>query len=267
MSAVPAAMRRARILEHIRERGAATIADLARTHAISSMTAHRDLELLARDGLVERVRGGARALQRPAPHPTAWEARIAHAPEAKAAIAARAAPLVEDGATIFLDASSTAHALALAIMAAPPLELTLVTNSPFITADIRAETVHLVACPGELDQQTRALTGRWTVDFIRRLNFDVAFISGAGITLEAGLTTSRSPIADVVNAARGQAGRTVGLVDATKFGRAALVTIARAQDLDGVIADAGLPADVAAAYRDAGVPLEVAGGRTPTAAG
>jgi DeoR family fructose operon transcriptional repressor len=117
--------------------------------------------------------------------------------------------------------------------------------------------VHLVACPGELDQQTRALTGRWTVDFIRRLNFDVAFISGAGITLEAGLTTSRSPIADVVNAARGQAGRTVGLVDATKFGRAALVTIARAQDLDAVVTDAGLPAGVAAAYRDAGVPLEV----------
>ena len=128
MSAVPAAMRRARILEHIRERGAATIADLARTHAISSMTAHRDLELLAREGLVVRVRGGARAVQAPAPHPTAWEARLTQEPEAKAAIAAHAVTHVADGATIFLDASSTAHALALAIMAAPPPALTLVTN-------------------------------------------------------------------------------------------------------------------------------------------
>ena len=260
MSAVPAAMRRARILEGIRDSGAATIAQLARTHAVSSMTAHRDLEQLAREGLVVRVRGGARALRAPVPHPTAWEARIAHAPEAKAAIAARAAPLVQDGTTVFLDASSSAHALALAIMAVPPRELTLVTNSPFIAADMRAESVHVVACPGELDQQTRALTGRWTVDFIRRLHFDVAFVSGAGITLEAGLTTSRSPIADVLRAARGQADRTVGLVDATKFGRAALVSIARAQDLDEVITDAGLEADVAAAYRAAGVRLDVAPG-------
>jgi DeoR family fructose operon transcriptional repressor len=253
-------MRRARILEHIRERGAATIADLARAHAISSMTAHRDLEQLAREGLVVRVRGGAHALGAPLPHPTAWDARIAQAPEAKAAIAARAAAAVEDGATVFLDASSTAHALALAITAAPPTGLTLVTNSPFVAADIRAEAVHVVACPGELDQQTRALTGRWTVEFIRRLNFDVAFISGAGMTLEAGLTTSRSPVADVLNAARAQAARTVGLVDATKFGRAALVTIARAQALDEVITDGALPTDVAAEYRAAGVALELAAG-------
>jgi DeoR family fructose operon transcriptional repressor len=251
-------MRRARILEDIRERGAATIADLARTHAISSMTAHRDLEHLAREGLVVRVRGGARALEAPAPHPTAWEARIAQEPEAKAAIAEHALRHVEDGATVFLDASSTAHALALAIMAAPPLELTLVTNSPFIAANIDAESVHVVVCPGELDQQTRAVTGRWTVDFVRRLNVDVAFISAAGITLDTGLTTSRSPIADVLNAARAQAGRTVGLVDATKFGRAALVTIARAQELDALVTDASLGRGAVDEYRGAGVPLVVA---------
>ena len=99
-----------------------------------------------------------------------------------------------------------------------------------------------MVCPGELDQQTRAVTGGWTVEFIRRLNFDVAFVSAAGITLEKGLSTARSPIADVLRAARAQAGRTVGLVDATKFGRAALVTIARAQDLDEVVTDAALDA-------------------------
>ena len=97
------------------------------------MTAHRDLEQLAREGLVERVRGGARA--RPSGlHPTAWEHRIAQAQAAKAAIAARAAEFVTGGSTIFLDASSTAFALASALAEAPPYELTLVTNSPMIAA-------------------------------------------------------------------------------------------------------------------------------------
>jgi DeoR/GlpR family transcriptional regulator of sugar metabolism len=143
-------------------------------------------------------------------------------------------------------------------MTAPPRALTLVTNSPFIAANISADAVHLVVCPGELDQQTRAVTGGWTVEFIGRLNFDVAFVSAAGITLDKGLSTARSPIADVLRAARAQAGRTVGLVDATKFGRAALVTIARAQDLDEVVTDSALDAATVDEYRAAGVGLVIA---------
>ena len=77
------------------------------------------------------------------------------------------------------------------------------------------------------------------------------------MTLDAGLTTSRRPLADVVNAARAAAGRTVGLIDATKFGRAALVTIARAQDLDLIITDDGLDGGVAEEFRAAGVQLEI----------
>ena len=249
-------MRRAQILQRIKEDGSVTIGELARLHDISNMTAHRDLEQLAREGLVERVRGGARALTRAALHPTAWEHRIAQAQAAKAAIAARAAELVTSGSTIFLDASSTAFALASALAGAPPYELTLVTNSPTIAAGLRADTIHVVACPGELDQQTRALTGRWTVDFIRRLNFDTAFVSAAGLTLDAGLTTARAPLADVLNAARASATRTVGLIDSSKFGRASLVSIAAAGDLDLIVTDDGLPQAVAEEFRAAGVMLD-----------
>jgi len=261
VNAIPASTRRARILDRIRRDGGVTIAELARSHAISNMTAHRDLEQLASEGLVERVRGGARALPgdggRPA-HPTAWGHRIDQAAEAKAAIAAEAATLVASGSTIFLDASSTALALASTLAAAPPFELTLVTNSPMIAGEIRADSIHVVVCPGELDQHTRTITGRWTVEFIRRLNFDTAFVSAAGISLDAGLTTSRSPIAEVLQAAADVAGRTIGMVDATKFGRASLVSVLPVGELDVLISDAGLEDDVAAAYRAAGVALSLA---------
>lgn len=263
LSPVPAAMRRARILEQIERDGGATIAELARVHAISNMTAHRDLEQLARDGLIERVRGGARAvpdaataMQSP---PTAWEQRVHRAADAKAAIAAYAAPLVADGATIFVDASSTALALAQQLAVDPPNELTLATNSPMLAAEISADAIYVVVCPGELDQHTRAITGRWTAEFIRRLNFDIAFVSAAGITLDAGLTTTRRPIGDVLHAARKSAERTIGLVDATKFGRASMISIARAQDLDLLITDDALGAGVAEEYRRAGVCLHVLG--------
>jgi DeoR/GlpR family transcriptional regulator of sugar metabolism len=237
------------------------VAELARDHGISTMTAHRDLEQLSAEGLVERVRGGARALsQGPAAHPTAWAHRVGHAAAAKAAIAEEAAALVRGGATVFLDASSTALALARRLMEDPPFELTLVTNSPAIVYEIRAQPLHVVVCPGELDQHTRAVHGRWTVDFLRELNFDLAFVSAAGLAPDAGLTTSRRPLADVLNAAREAATRTVGLIDATKFGLTSLISIARGQELGLVITDAELDAGVADEYRRAGVRLQVAGG-------
>jgi DeoR/GlpR family transcriptional regulator of sugar metabolism len=247
------------MLERIQREGGVSVAELARSHAVSAITVHRDLELLAAEGLVERVHGGARAI---APQPTAviataWSQRVEQAAVAKEAIAAHAASLVSAGSTIFLDASSSALALARRLMDDPPNELTLVTSSPAIAYEMHAEPVHVVVTPGELDQHMRMIAGRWTVEFISQLNFDVAFVSAAGITLEEGLTTSRRPLADVVNAARTNAKRTVALIDASKFGRASLLTIMGATDPDLIITDPDLPAEVATAYDAGGVPLEI----------
>ena len=104
----------------------------------------------------------------------------------------------------------------------------------------------------------RMIAGRWTVEFLSQLNFALAFVSAAGVTLDQGLTTSRRPLADVVNAARASAERTVGLIDATKFGRASLLSIAPVAELDAVVTDAELPPAIAEQYRAAGVRLEIA---------
>jgi DeoR/GlpR family transcriptional regulator of sugar metabolism len=260
---VPPALRRAQILERIQRDGGVSVAELARDRAVSAITVHRDLEQLSREGLVERVHGGARAIRTP-PTPgtlpliaTAWTQRVEQAGAAKAAMAERAAAMITGGSTVFLDASSSALALARRLMEDAPFELTLVTNSPAIAYEVIAEPMHVVVCPGELDQHMRMLAGRWTVEFVHELNFDMAFVSAAGLTLETGLTTSRRPLADVVNAARGAAVRTVGLIDASKFGRASLVSIAPAQELDLIVTDDGLEEAVAEEYQAAGVRLEI----------
>jgi DeoR/GlpR family transcriptional regulator of sugar metabolism len=257
---MPPALRRAQILERIERDGGVSVADLARDHAVSPITVHRDLEQLSREGLVERVHGGARALRGAGTLPviaTAWTQRVEQEAAAKAAIAAHVATMVTSGSTVFLDASSTALALARRLMEDPPNELTLVTNSPAIAYEVIAEPMHVVVCPGELDQHMRMIAGRWTVEFLHELNFDMAFVSAAGLTIDAGLTTSRRPLADVVNAARAVAGRTVGMIDATKFGRASLVSIAPAQELELIVTDDGLEEAVAEEYRAAAVRLEI----------
>lgn len=259
---VPPALRRAQILERIRRQGGVSIAELAEDHGVSTITVHRDLAELAGEGLIERVHGGARAVASPPEGErieTAWDGRVAQAREAKAAIAAHAARLVEDNATIFLDSSSTCLALARRLEADPPVTLTLVTNSPAIAFELAAESIHVIVTPGEVDQHMRLIGGRWAYEFLSGLNIDLAFISAAGITLEQGLTTSRRPLADVVNAARAVSRRCVALIDSSKFDRSSLLTLARPEELDLLIVDAGLPASTVDDYRSAGVPLEVAG--------
>jgi DeoR family fructose operon transcriptional repressor len=251
------------MLERIQRNGGLSVADLAREFGVAPITVHRDLEHLAREGLVERVHGGARPIDAGAGGAptagqtiaTAWTQRVEQAAAAKEAIAACAASLVQPGSTVFLDASSTALTLARRLMEDPPSELTLVTSSPAIAYEMQAERVHVVVTPGELDQYMRMIAGRWTVEFLTHLNFDAVFISAAGLTLEEGLTTSRRHLADVVNAARASAKGTVAMIDSTKFGRASLLTMMGAREPDLIITDAGLPGDIADAYREGGVRL------------
>jgi DeoR/GlpR family transcriptional regulator of sugar metabolism len=256
---LPPALRRARILERVQREGGASLAELASEHAVSPVTVHRDLELLSGAGLLARVRGGARSLPdtRP-PIEAGWNARVREAAREKDAIALKARALVEDGSTIFVDASTTGMALARALELHPPTELTLVTNSPAIALGLTADSIYVIMPPGELDQHMRVLTGRWTVDFLAELNIAVAFISAAGISLEHGLTTSRAALADTLNAAAESAQKKVGLLDSTKFKRASLLTVRSAQSLDLIITDDGLDAATLAEFRNAGVNLVVA---------
>ena len=257
---MPADVRRARILEQIQRSGGASVAELAAAHGVSTITVHRDLETLAREGLVERIRGGARPSGDGARIQVAtdWTKRLRHAADEKRAIAARAADLVEDGSTIFVDSSTTCLALARQLERHPPRALTLVTNSPSVAAELHAQSIHVIVAPGEVDQTLRMIGGRWTAEFLAQLNIEAAFVSAAGITLEHGLTTTRRALADVLQAALQSSARKIGLIDSSKFGLSALLTIAHANELDAVIVDAALPDETLDTYRAAGVNLILA---------
>jgi DeoR family fructose operon transcriptional repressor len=256
---LPAEVRRRQIVDRIQRNGGASINELARDFAVSPVTVHRDLETLSREGLVTRIHGGARLVDTE-PHQieTDFMKRLRQNRAAKHLIAGRALREVADGSTIFVDHSTTGLALARRLQRHPPKALTLVTNSPAIAHELHERSIHLIVTPGEIDQAMRMINGGWTEEFLSRLNFDVAFVSAAGLTLERGLTTTRQSLAATLNAARSVSQRTVALIDSSKFGRDSLLTIFAAQDPDLIVVDEGLSADSVATHRAAGVNLVVA---------
>ena len=258
---MPADVRRARILEQIQRDGGASVSELARAYGVSPITVHRDLESLAREGLVERIRGGARPSGAGVRIQVAtdWTKRQRQAAAEKRAIAAHAAEYIEDGSTIFVDSSTTCLALARHLERHPPRALTLVTNSPAIAVELHAQSIHVIVTPGEVDQTLRMIGGRWTADFLAEVNLETAFISAAGVTLEHGLTSTRRALVDALQAASASSAKTIGLIDSSKFGLSALLTIARAEELDALVVDDGLAEETFDDYRRAGVNLVRAG--------
>ncbi len=190
--------------------------------------------------------------------PADWAKRLEQSLPEKEAIAVRAARFVEDGSTIFVDSSTTCLVLARHLERHPPRALTLVTNSPAIAGELHAQSIHVIVTPGEVDQTLHMIGGRWAAEFLAGLNLETAFVSAGGITLENGLTTTRRELADTLKAASASSAKTIGLIDSSKFGVSALLSIARAEDLDALVVDDGLPRKTVEEYEDAGVNLVLA---------
>jgi DeoR/GlpR family transcriptional regulator of sugar metabolism len=255
----PPELRRIQILNEVRRSGGSSISQLAREFSVSAVTVHRDLEVLANDGLVTRIRGGARAVQGDTRSiETDFMKRMRQNPAGKYMIAAHAVSEISDGSTIFVDHSTSSLALARQLERHPPKALTLVTNSPAIAFELHESTIHLVVTPGEVDQVMRLISGGWTEEFLSRLHFQTAFVSAAGLSLERGLTTTRHSLAGTLRAARAVSVRTVALIDSTKFGRNSLLAIFAADEPEEIITDDDISAELVAEYRAAGVAVVVA---------
>ena len=127
--AAPASARRLALHRLIVERGFISVADVAREIGISDMTVRRDMEVLERDGLIQRSHGGAMPTPATTVIPTepSYAARRDLNRSAKQCIAATAAGLVAPDQAIGLDAGSTVAYLAAELATFDALEI--VTNS------------------------------------------------------------------------------------------------------------------------------------------
>ena len=95
-----AAMRQARILEEVRRTGGARVAQLTALLGVSDMTVRRDLDALARQGVLEKVHGGAVPVAEASTHEPGFEAKSSLELTAKEDIARAAAGLVAPGAAM-----------------------------------------------------------------------------------------------------------------------------------------------------------------------
>ncbi|WP_371495628.1 DeoR/GlpR family DNA-binding transcription regulator [Kitasatospora sp. NBC_00374] len=270
-----AEQRRAMILDEVRRRGGVRVNELTRQLNVSDMTIRRDLDALARAGVIEKVHGGAVPTEAARTHEPGFEAKSALELTAKEEIALAAARLVQPGSAIALSGGTTTYALAHHLTEIE--QLTVVTNSVRV-ADVfdraqrqQSRQAATVVLTGGVRTPSDALVGPVADRAIRSLHFDVLFLGTHGLSAAAGLSTPNLAEAETNRTFIASARRTVLVADHTKWGTIGLSSFAELSEVDTWVTDSGLPAEAAEAAREqvrelilAGVePAEDAGGDEP----
>ncbi|MFF2746355.1 DeoR/GlpR family DNA-binding transcription regulator [Kitasatospora sp. NPDC058048] len=246
-----AGQRRVLILEQIRERGGVRVTELVRDLGVSDMTVRRDLDALARRGLVHKVHGGAVRVEAPATGEPGFETKAHWELPAKEAIARAAAALVPPGSAVGLAGGTTTFAVARHLRAVEGL--TVVTNSLRIAelleqpAEDGTPASATVIRTGGVRTPSDALVGPVADRAIRSLHVNLLILGCHGLSPEAGLTTPNLAEAETNRAFLRSARRVVVVADHTKWNAVGLATFADLDQLDVLVTDDALPAEQRAA--------------------
>jgi DeoR/GlpR family transcriptional regulator of sugar metabolism len=228
------------ILEQVRERGAVRVADLVTVLGVSDMTVRRDLETLHERGLVEKVHGGAAAVEGSSLFEPGFSVKSTLMQAEKTAIADAGASLVVPGTAIAMSAGTTTFAMARRLTDVPGL--TVLTNSVPIAdvlhKDGRADQT--VILTGGVRTPSDALVGPFAVEVIRSLHVDTVFLGTHGMDARSGFTTPNILEAETNRALIEAGRRLVVLADHTKWGTVGISSVGRLEEADTIVTDAGL---------------------------
>jgi DeoR family fructose operon transcriptional repressor len=244
------------IVERARAGGRVEVAALATELGVTTETVRRDLTALERHALLRRVHGGAIPIERLGFEP-ALAARDSVLTAEKERIARMALAELPDEGSILLDAGTTTARLADALPA--DRELVVLTNSLPIAMSLSVRpNITVLMVGGRVRGRTQAAVDAWALHALADSYVDVAFIGANGISPERGLTTPDTTESAVKRAMIGAARRSVVLADHTKVGQDHLSRFAALDEIDTLITDSGLDAQMTDDLRSRGLKVLLA---------
>ena len=242
--------RRAEIVKRVLERGRVDVSDLAQEFSVTGETIRRDLTELQRERLVRRVHGGAVPWRGSVIVPR-LEVREGHNVAEKRRIAKAAAAEVPQTGSIIIDSGSTA--LQLADVLDRERDLVVVTNHvPIIRSLSTTERPEVVVLGGALRRRTMAFVDETSVETLRDMAVDVAFIGCDGMSPAHGFTTPYREEVAIKQAMIAAARRVVMMLDHSKIGNEQLFRFADIDEVDIIYTDVGVDPSVSALLEEQG---------------
>lgn len=251
--------RRTELVQLVSRRGFLRVTDASDELGVSEVTIRADLSELERRGSVTRVHGGAMLPENLRDRESSMENSLATAAAAKRDIGVRAARLVRDGESVFIDVGSTALALAEALVERRDLhELVVVTNGLSIALALEQASPRftVVVTGGTLRPLQHSLVNPGASATLESLRLDLAFIGCNGVDAVNGVTNVNLPEAEVKRQVLRYSHRHILIADTSKLGQTELGFVGPLTSFEALVTAGDAPEGAITALETAGLRVD-----------
>lgn len=222
------------ILQHVNQKGKASVAELSELLSVAVETIRRDLTALENKGLLHRIHGAAVSCKTN-DLGSSFQYRQRTNSDAKKFIAQNAFEYFFEGAVIGLDASSTSWHFAQII---PNMPCTVITNSMHnISALMSKPNITTIATGGVYSAKYDAFYGPLSEQLLKRLHIDIGIFSCNGIDNEGNIWESNELNASVKRKMMDACDKKFLLADYSKLQRKNLIKLAELEQIDILFID------------------------------
>lgn len=226
--------RRQKIMEELMQNRKVYVGELSKTFDVTEETIRRDLEKLEKMDFLNRSYGGA-VLKEHTSEDLSFIKRTSINNADKECIAQKAEPLLNDGDTLMVDASTTCLALLQHLQ--QKKNLTIITNSIRLVNEFVDSPFTIISTGGTLRAHSYALTGPSACVTLKNYYVDLAIISCKGIDREKGIMESNEPESIIKQQMIAQARKRILLIDHSKFDKTAFKKTSDFSNIDCVVTD------------------------------
>ena len=236
------------ILALIGERGFVATEELVRRFKVTPQTIRRDLNVLSETNRIARFHGGAGQSSLHQPYSDRARSGLA----AKRQIAAAAAALIPDGASLFLNIGTTTEAVAEALL--EHSDLYAVTNNLHVAQILsRNSSFTIMLSGGQVRNHDGGLIGAEAVDFVNKFRTDYGIIGISAVDADGSLLDFDPREVKIAQAIMRNANHVVLVTEEQKFGRRATTHLGHLRDLDTLVTDGPIDPAHAAMLREGNV--------------
>ncbi len=235
------------IMKQLRKFRTIKISDISRDLNVTRETIRKDLYEMEERGLIRKVHGGA--ILNKAKFETKYITRKSTNEIEKRSIAKRAADLVEDGDTIYVDYGTTALFFAQEILSKK--DLTILTNSlPIANELVDYSEFEVIIIGGNVRKNEKSLFGPIAYRNIEKLYVDKGFFGIGSIEISAGYTNVHMGEAEVSRLMMNNSQKTIMMADYTKFKSIAMNQVASIEEVDVLVTDSNTDEEILTQLRE-----------------
>ena len=242
------------ILEYARINGEVQVDPLSESFKVTPQTIQRDLNQLCHLRLLQRVHGGA--LVHDGVENLGYQARVRLATNKKSAIGKRAAELIGNDSSLFINIGTTTEKVAEYLT--DHVGLLVITNNLNVVNLLRHnKSNEIVTAGGTVRHEDGGIVGETTADFFARFKVDYAVIGVSAIEEDGTLLDYDTREVRVAQAIIRNARSVILVADSIKFERNAPVRLGKMDNIDYFVTNEKPSAEFLDVCRLAEVQVEI----------